>query len=278
MNCIDKMYKEIEEIIKKEAEEKVKMLNPIKEIKHPFSDDEKEVETPILSVDYLGKISLDGLKFDKKYFDVKKAKTFIEFIFKKYFCFNASNEKTLNFIKDLSKKLENEEDLLSKLTNLQNEFASIINNDEKIEEYFLNPYNALFKDEKGYYAVILNGKFSDVKRPTAYNLNQLKKLVKEEVDQYVEDFQTKLSKKETASILNSLKAEINKNPSQNSQELEKQIEEELFKTLKKYGVSEGEFNDYLENKGIRLVKQGNYYFREKAYNEYANYKKIEFRY
>ncbi len=278
MNCIEKMYKEIEEILKKEANEKVKMLNPIKEIKHPFSDIDKEPETILPNVDYLGQISLDGLKFDKKYFDIEKAKKFIEFIFKKFYCFNSNIDKIKDFVDNLPKKLENEEDLLLKLTVLQNEFSLIINDDEKITQYFLNPYNALFKDEKGYYAVILNGKFSDVKRPLAFNLNQLKKLVKEEVDNYVEDYSVKLSKKEQASILNSLKANLNKNTSQDSKELEKQVEEELLKVLKKYGVGEDEFDNYLQEKGLRLVKQGNYYFREKAYNEYANYKKIEFRY
>jgi transcriptional/translational regulatory protein YebC/TACO1 len=35
---------------------------------------------------------------------------------------------------------------------------------------------------------------------------------------------------------------------------------------------------YLEEKGITIVKQSGYYFRKKAYQDYAEYKKIEFRY
>ena len=149
---------------------------------------------------------------------------------------------------------------------------------EEIKNYFTNPYNALFEDEKGYFAVILNGKYSDVKRPIGFNLNQLKKLVKEEVDIYCEDYSFKLSEKEKAFALNSLKAELNKNISTNSKELETQLEKSLYEILKKHNITEQDFNAYIESKGLRLVKQGNYYFREKAYKEYAEYKKIEFRY
>jgi flagellar biosynthesis/type III secretory pathway protein FliH len=48
--------------------------------------------------------------------------------------------------------------------------------------------------------------------------------------------------------------------------------------LKANGVNESAITNYLEEKGLSLVKQGNYYFRKKAYDEFAEYKKIEFRY
>ena len=38
---------------------------------------------------------------------------------------------------------------------------------------------AMSKDENGYFAVIKNGKFSDVKRPFGFNPNQMKKIIKE---------------------------------------------------------------------------------------------------
>ena len=46
---------------------------------------------------------------------------------------------------------------------------------------------ALFNDENGYYAVIQKGKFSDVKRPFGFNPNQMKKIIKENIDEYLLD-------------------------------------------------------------------------------------------
>ena len=55
------------------------------------------------------------------------------------------------------------------------------------------------------------------------------------------------------------------------------MENLVFSALQGKGVTEKAFEDYLEEKGYRLIKQGNL-FRKKAYQRYAEYKKIEFRY
>ena len=56
------------------------------------------------------------------------------------------------------------------------------------------------------------------------------------------------------------------------------VESKLLAFLEKHEVGEQEFKEYLLNKGLKLIKQNNYYFRKKAYDNYALYKKIEFRY
>ena len=56
------------------------------------------------------------------------------------------------------------------------------------------------------------------------------------------------------------------------------VESKLLAFLEKHEVGEQEFKEYVLNKGLKLIKQNNYYFRKKAYEEYAEYKKIEFRY
>ena len=86
MNCLEKMYKEIEEILKKEKLEQSRAGVFTKEIKYGFDDNDSAPLETTSEVDYISQISLDGLKIDKKYFDENKAKTFVEFIFKKYFC------------------------------------------------------------------------------------------------------------------------------------------------------------------------------------------------
>ena len=168
--------------------------------------------------------------------------------------------------------------MISTLKNLENEFINKLGDSEIVKNFFTNPYNALYKDENGYFAVILNGKYSDIKRPLGFNLNQLKKLIKESVDVYVEDFSGKINAKEKATLINFLKAEINKSDLQDSEKLEEMVESKLLAFLEKHEVGEQEFKEYLLNKGLKLIKQNNYYFRKKAYEEYAEYKKIEFRY
>lgn len=279
MNCIDKMYKEIEEILRKEKLEFEKLAMPVREIRHGFSQDaafltEEEVFEP---VDYLAEISLSD-EWVKKYLAEEKAKDFIRFIFKKYLCFNLLKSGEQEFFKSLEQFLE-EGNLLESLKKAENEFIQLLGGEtEEIKAFFINPYNALFKDENGYFAVIKNGKFSDVKRPFGFNPNQMKKIIKENFDEYVNDFASQFSsEKEKNAFLNNLKAEVNKSTLA-PLELEALCTEKLNEALIKNGVSQNAITSYLEEKGLSLIKQGNYYFRKKAHNEYAEYKKIEFRY
>ena len=276
MNCIEKMYKEIEEIKAKEALELTKSIQPIKTIKNAFLDTKTFVEEPKL-INYLQNVKVDE-SYEKKYFTIEKARDFIVFIFKKFLCFNAHTNAETEFVKDLSSKVLETEDLLDFLTKKQNEFDALINSDGLVE-FYENPYNALFKDEKGYYAVIKNGRFSDVRRPLSYNLNQLKKIIKETVNIYTEDFSSSFSsEKERSAFINSFNATMNKANGNSLEEIQGLAENTLYEFLSKKGVKKQEFETYLENKGLRLIKQGNYYFNKKPYLEYGEYKKIEFRY
>ncbi len=279
MNCIEKMYKEIEEILRKEKEEFERLSVPVREIKHGFSQDASFLTQEEYSpVDYLSMITLDD-SWEKKHFNLVKAKSFIIFIFKKFLCFNKVSFTPDKFFEELEKKLASSEDLLKVLVDSENEFIELLGGEtEEIKTFFLNPYNALFSDEEGYYAVIKQGRFSDVKRPFGFNPNQMKKIIKENLEEYLIDFKNKFkSEKEFNAFSNSVKAFVNKaegNPS----DIESECNLKLKEVLVKNGVSESAFETYLEEKGISIIKQGNYYFRKKAYLEYAEYKKIEFRY
>ena len=101
------MYKEIEEILLKEKMEASKLAVPIREIKHGFSSDASFLTEPIeaSNVDYLSEISL-GDEWVKKPFELEKAKQFVLFIFKKFFCFNKVEIKVNEFIKKLEKALD----------------------------------------------------------------------------------------------------------------------------------------------------------------------------
>ncbi len=278
MNCLEKMYKEIEEILNKEKLEQSRVGVFPKEIKYGFDSDETiEVESEV-QVDYVSQISLDGLKIDKKYFDENKAKTFVEFIFKKYVCLFGDKNLENEFLVKVKPAISESSNLIKTLTDLENELVKIVGETEELKAFLLSPYNALYQDENGYYAVIVNGKFSDVVRPTAFNANQLKKLVKESVDAYFEDFSSKFnSDKEKNTFVNKIKADLNKSQTTDCALLEKEMETLVFGALQGKGVTETAFEEYLENKGYRLIKQGNLY-RKKAYQRYAEYKKIEFRY
>ena len=279
MNCLEKMYKEIEEILKKEKLEQSRVGIITKEIKYGFDSDDSANDVEVLSeIDYISKISLDGLKIDKKYFDDNKAKNFVEFIFKKYFCLYGDKSLEKNFLSKVKSALADSSDLVKCLITLENELVKLVGETEEITAFLTNPYNALFKDDNGYYAVIVNGRFSDVNRPASFNYNQLKKLVKEAVDVYLEDFSSKFHReKEKNTYINKIKADLNKSQSNECAELEKEMETLVFSVLKDKGVTEKAFEEYLEEKGYRLIKQGNL-FRKKAYQRYAEYKKIEFRY
>ena len=281
------MYKEIEEILKKEEQERIAELRPIKEIKRGFSSsfdsvDEVTVEPTLRN--YLSEISLEGKDWQKKYFDASKAVNFIKFIFNKYLCFNGEgvDETALKtFFESYEKKAVADANLLDVLTELENEFISVsgIDKGKETEEYFLNPYHALFKDDKGYYAVIEGNKFSDVRRPIGFNFNQMRKIVKETFDEYAEDFKPKFnSEKELVSFMNGFKAEINKVDFQDPISVMAEFEGKFFAFLEKKGVTKPTFDGYVNQKGLRIIKQGNFYFRKKAYENYAEYKKIEFRY
>jgi hypothetical protein len=280
MNCIEKMYKEIEEILRKEREEAQKLSVPIREIKHGFSQDASFLtqEEEFVPVDYLSMITLDD-EWEKKPFNVIKAKSFIIFIFKKFSCFNKISFNSEKFFENLESKLASEEDLLKVLVDSENEFIELLGGEtDEIKAFFTNPYNALFKDEEGYYAVIKNGRYSDVKRPFGFNPNQMKKIIKENLEEYLSDFKNKFkSEKEFNAFSNSVKAFVNKAEG-NPNDIDSECNSKLKEVLVKNGVSESAFNAYLEEKGISIIKQGNYYFRKKAYEEYAEYKKIEFRY
>ena len=280
MNCIEKMYKEIEEILLKEKQEAQKLAVPIREIKHGFSDDASFLteEVTFTPVDYLSQIQIND-EWDKKPLAVDRAKVFVLFVFKKYFCFNKSSSGDGGFIKTVEKALSEGDDLLKILTSLTNELIEYVGEEtEDIKTFFTNPYNALFKDGDGYFAVIKKGKFSDIKRPFGFNPNQMKKVIKETFDEYARDFKGKFrSDKEYNTFINNLKAEVNKSEAQ-PLDVEKVCLDKLTTTLKENGVSESAIKNYLEEKGLSLIKQGNYYFRKKAHDEFAEYKKIEFRY
>lgn len=280
MNCIEKMYKEIEEILLKEKQEFEKLAIPVREIRHGFSSDESFFTEAVekSSVDYLSQITISD-EWVKKPLSPERAKEFIVFIFKKYVCFNGSFTGSEAFLKSVSDCVNSSDDLISTLKKLTNDLIDYKGSEtEEIKTFFLNPYNALFSDETGYFAVIKNGKFSDVKRPFGFNPNQMKKIIKETFDEYVNDFKNKFkSDKEYNTFVNALKAHVNKSNAQ-PLDLEKECTEKLTAVLIANGVSESAITSYLETKGLKLVKQNNYYFRKKAYDEYAEYKKIEFRY
>lgn len=280
MNCIEKMYKEIEEILLKEKREVERLAVPVREIKHGFSDDASFLteEVKLTPVNYLSEITLDT-EWDKKPLEDGRAKDFVLFIFKKFFCFNKLNSGESGFIKTVESALSSGGDLLEILTSLTNDLIEYVGEEtDEIKAFFTNPYNALFKDENGYYAVIKKGKFSDVKRPFGFNPNQMKKIIKETFDEYALDFKGKFrSDKEYNTFINGLKAEVNKSNA-NPLDLEKYCLEKLTAVLTANGVSESTIISYVQEKGLSLIKQGNYYFRKKAYDEYAEYKKIEFRY
>ncbi len=278
MNCIEKMYKEIEEILLKEKAELQHMQMPIREIKHAFSSFTEEVDEPVL-VDYLSLCTYDEKIAQKKYFSNEKAIKFIEFIFKKYAVTVSNLNGEDKFAEEVSSKINEGSDLIKVLLDLENEFVNKFTETEEVKEYFTNPYNVLFKDEKGYYAVILNGRFSDVKRPQSYIANQVKKLVKESLDEYTQDYSSCFnSEKERSAFLNNVKAEINRCDKTEASEIEEVLENSLYNHLSKKGVKKGAFDKYIEEKGLKLIRQGNNYFRKKAYENYALYKKIEFRY
>ena len=276
MNCLEKMYKEIEEILKKEKLEQSRVGVLTKEIKYAFDDNDTTAVESSSEIDFISQISLDGLKIDKKYFDNNEAKNFVEFIFKKYFCLYGDKSLEKSFLSKV--KSSDSSDLVKCLITLENELVKLVGETEEIKAFLTSPYNALFKDDNGYYAVIVNGRFSDVNRPASFNYNQLKKLVKEAVDVYLEDFSSKFhSEKEKNTYINKIKADLNKSQANECAELEKEMEILVFSVLKDKGVTEKAFEEYLEEKGYRLIKQGNL-FRKKAYQRYAEYKKIEFRY
>ncbi len=277
MNCLEKMYKEIDEILAREKLEEAQSHFAVKQLRTSFSFERPSQSEAVEKVDYLSKIALDET-YEKKYFSQEKALDFIIFVFKKYLCFNKHTSKEVEFVNGIKNRANETSDYIEFLTVLQNEFCAFMES-ENLEEFFVNPYNALFKDENGYYAVIKNGKYSDIRRPFGYNLNQLKKAIKETIGVYVQDFiDSFASEKEKNAFINAFNAKINKDESSDYQVVQKNAETVLFDFLSKKGVTQNAFETYLEEKGLRLIKQGGYYFCKKAYDEYAEYKKIEFRY
>ena len=106
----------------------------------------------------------------------------------------------------------------------------------------------------------------------------MKKIIKENIDEYLLDNKSSFKNdKEYNAFINSIKAHVNKAES-NPLDLEKECNDLIKGALVKNGMQESVVDNYFEEKGLLLVKQGNFYFRKKAYDEYAKYKLIEFRY
>ncbi len=281
MNCIDKMYKEIEEIKRKEELENLSKVQPFKTIKQDVVF-ESNFSSTASKINYLSQVEVNYDEWQKKYFSQEKAKSFIAFILKKYVIFNAETvdkQDAFNFISKIDEKYSSFENLIDFYIESLNGLINLIGENEKTSEFFLNPYNCIFKDEKGYYAVIYKGKYTDVKRPIAYPENQLKKVLKEIFETYAEDYKSSFSnEKERNVFMNSLKAYVNKSNVTQAIETQDYLEVQLFGILNEHGVSKDSFIKYLDQKGLRIIKVGNAYYHKKPYDEYGEYKKIEFRY
>ena len=69
MNCLDKMYKEIVEILQREEQERLAEARPIKEIKRGFSssfDSVDEITVTASVRNYLSEIVMEGDAWQKK--------------------------------------------------------------------------------------------------------------------------------------------------------------------------------------------------------------------
>ncbi len=281
MNCIDKMYKEIEEIKRKEQLENMSKVQPFKTIKQDVTF-ESNFESTASKIDYLSQVEVNYDEWQKKYFNDEKAKSFIVYVLKKYVIFNVElcdKEDAFNFITKIDEKYGSAETLIDFFKDCVNGLLNLVGETDLTSQFFLNPYNAIFKDEKGYYAVILKGKYTDVKRPVAYPENQLKKVLKEIFEAYAEDYKSSFSsEKECNVFMNSLKAYVNKSNVSDALATQDYLEVQLFGILNEHGVSKENFIKYLDQKGLRIIKVGNVYYHKKPYDEYGEYKKIEFRY
>ena len=281
MNCLDKMYKEIEEIKRKEELENKSKALPIKEIRQDISFDNL-VDTVLEKYDYLSQVSLEGLNYQVKRLTPERAKVFTEHVLKKYIIFNVAKidkEDALNYVSKINEKFKDITDIVEFYKESVNGLINLVGETEETIKFFTNPYNALFSDNEGAYAVIINGKFTDIKKPIGYIENQLKKVLKEIFEEYGNDYKVKFnSEKEYNQFMNSLKAYVNKQDVKNSLATQDYLEVQLFGILNENGVGKEEFLSYLEDKGLRLIKQGNFYFHKKPYENYGEYKKIEFRY
>ena len=281
MNCIDKMYKEIEEIKRKEELENLSKVQPFKAIKQDVVF-ESNFSSTATKINYLSQVEVNYDEWQKKYFAIEKAKSFVAFVLKKYVIFNAETvdkEDAFDFISKINEKYSSIEDVIDFYIESLNGLINLIGETDKTKEFFLNPYNCIFKDEKGYYAVIYKGKYTDVKRPMAYPENQLKKVLKEIFEIYAEDYKSSFSnEKERNVFMNSLKAYVNKSDVTKALETQDYLEVQLFGILNEHGVSKDDFIKYLDQKGLRIIKVGNAYYHKKPYEEFGEYKKIVFRY
>ena len=138
MNCIEKMYKEIEEILLKEKAELAHMQVPVREIKHGFSSFTEEVEEPQV-VDYLSLCTYDEKIAQKKYFNNEKAVKFIEFIFKKYAVTVSNKNGEDKFAEEVLSKIKEGSDLIEVLKELENEFVNRFVETEEVKEYVTKP-------------------------------------------------------------------------------------------------------------------------------------------
>ncbi len=281
MNCIDKMYKEIEEIKRREELENLSRVQPFKAIKQEVVF-ESNFSSTASKINYLKEVEVNYDDWQKKYFSEEKAKSFIAFVLKKYVIFNAETidkQDAFDFISKINEKYASISDLIDFYIESLNGLINLIGETDKTKEFFVNPYNCIFKDEKGYYAVIYKGKFTDIKRPIAYPENQLKKVLKEIFEVYAEDYKSSFSSEKECNIfMNSLKAYVNKSEVTKALETQDYLEVQLFGILNEHGVLKDDFVKYLEQKGLRIIKVGNAYYHKKPYEEYGEYKKIEFRY
>lgn len=283
MNCIDKMYKEAEEIRRREALENQNVAPP-KEVRFNFLDSNINEEETLEIKDYSKEIDISNEKWVKKYLTIEKIREFVLFIFKKYLCFYDKewNQSQCDKFFDSAKKRLDESDIPGKLLpTLTAEFLEIegINDWENSEKFFLIPYNALFEDEKGFFAVVEKNAFSDVPKPQPINGNQVKKIIKETMETYVNELSEIItSEKERNNLINNLKGYINKYSSKDAFKLQIDCENKLYDAIKKKGLDRNEYNEYLNNRGLRIIRQGNIYYREIEYKMYGKFKKIEFRY
>jgi len=281
MNCIDKMYKEVEEILKQEELEKSnETVKTPKNIVIDFSSKTIEEEKKP-SMIYSKEIDISGENWVRYYLTDERVVSFMTSCLKKYlilsntrFDYNEMNRFIDGLNKTIMGKVSEET-----IANVVDNFMSIIElNEEFADKFFLDQYNSVFFDDKGAFVVIDGKKYSNFPKPQPFNPNQVKKILKTSFDSYFEDYKDKFKDKEYVSTLNSFRSEINKINDNNYVAVQKNLEDKFFNLISKKGVDKDSFDEYLYMKGLRIEKQGNVYFNQNELIAFNEYKKIEFKY
>lgn len=281
MNCIDKMYKEVEEILKQEELEKSnETVKTPKNIVIDFSSKTIEEEKKP-SMIYSKEIDISGENWVRYYLTDERVVSFMTSCLKKYlilsntrFDYNEMNRFIDGLNKTIMGKVSEET-----IANVVDNFMSIIElNEEFADKFFLDQYNSVFFDDKGVFVVIDGKKYSNFPKPQPFNPNQVKKILKTSFDSYFEDYKDKFKDKEYVSTLNSFRSEINKINDNNYVAVQKNLEDKFFNLISKKGVDKDSFDEYLYMKGLRIEKQGNVYFNQNELIAFNEYKKIEFKY